>query len=142
MEATLRVLVADDHRVNRILLRTIFESLGCSVQTADNGAEALALSGPFDLVCLDRHMPIMGGEDVARRLSGDAFVVACTSHASDISGSFNMVINKPIDCRDVAAVVAAARAWTLLPRLEPFAAPDPDGGAERQTPQPPFRARG
>ena len=111
MEMTLRVLVADDHCVNRILLKTMFESLGCSVQTADNGAEALALSGPFDLICLDRHMPVMGGEDVVARLAGDAFVVACTSHTSDIAGCFNMVIDKPIDCRAIAAVVAAARSW-------------------------------
>ncbi len=122
MEATLRVLVADDHCVNRILLRTMFESLGCSVETAENGAEALSLSGPFDLVCLDRHMPVMGGEEVTARLSGEAFVVACTSHVGDIGGRFDMLIEKPVDCRAIVAAVAAARTWRLSRNLR-FLAP-------------------
>ncbi len=117
MEPLLKVLVADDHKVNCLLLRTLFESFGCVVTTVGNGAEALALEDIFDLICVDRHMPVMGGEELASRLRPDAFLVACTSHPGDLAGGFKMVVEKPIDCHAIAAVVAAARTWRLARSL-------------------------
>lgn len=54
---TLKVLVANDHAVNRLLLRTLFESFGCAVATVAGGAEALRIEEDFDLIC--------GGLDLA-----------------------------------------------------------------------------
>jgi CheY-like chemotaxis protein len=116
-QVTLKVLVADDHAINRLLLRTLFESFGCAVATVASGAEALEIDEDFDLICVDRHMPHMGGEELVRRLGSGAFVVACTSHPANLAGAFKMVIEKPIDCHAVAAVVAAARTWRLAKSL-------------------------
>ena len=110
---TLKVLVADDHAVNRLLLRTLFESFGCTVGAVASGWDALKVQGGFDLICVDRHMPHMGGEEVASRIGQEAFVVVCTSHPADLVGPFKMVIEKPISCQAIAAVVSAARAWRL-----------------------------
>lgn len=117
MELLLKVLVADDHPVNCLLLRTLFENFGCVVTTVENGAVALEIESGFDLICVDRHMPVMGGEELASRLRPDAFLVACTSHPGDLAGSFKMVVEKPIDCHAIAAVVAAARTWRLVRTL-------------------------
>ena len=117
MQPQLKVLVADDHQVNRLLLQTLFESFGCYVATVENGVEALELEVGFDLVCVDRHMPVMGGEEVASRVRPGAFLVACTSNPGDLAGSFKMVVEKPIDCHAIAAVVAAARTWRMARSL-------------------------
>ena len=119
---TLKVLVADDHLVNRLMLQTLFENLGCSVVTVTNGRDALDLDQAFDLICVDRHMPLMGGEELAGRLGPDAFVVACTSHPADLAGAFKMVIEKPIDSHAIAAVVVAARTWRLTKCLASLSA--------------------
>lgn len=67
------VLVVDDDRVTRHLLRSVLEKAGYAVTTAGDGAEALAharrtgANAP-DLMLLDVWMPGMSGLDVLDRL--------------------------------------------------------------------------
>lgn len=66
--STFKVLVADDHPVNREFVRRILEPLGASVTEAVDGAEAVdaASTVAFDLILLDLKMPGMGGGEAAR----------------------------------------------------------------------------
>jgi two-component system sensor histidine kinase/response regulator len=68
--APVRVLVAEDHEVNRELARLLLERCGCEVVTAADGAEALvaASAAPFDLIFLDLQMPVLNGLEAARRI--------------------------------------------------------------------------
>ena len=61
--ASARVLVADDNRVNRLLLCRALELMGHQVGSADNGRRALALMREqrFDLLLLDLAMPELDG---------------------------------------------------------------------------------
>lgn len=61
--ASLRVLVADDHLINRALLEAVMRKLGHEVITVDNGRSAVerALSGNVDLVLMDIQMPELDG---------------------------------------------------------------------------------
>jgi CheY-like chemotaxis protein len=73
----MEVLVIDDNRVNRKVALSILEKLGCRVETAESGEEALSIleSRSFDLVLMDCHMPGMDGFETARRIrswAGDA----------------------------------------------------------------------
>lgn len=104
----MRVLIADDHPIHRQLLADLFALFGCEVTTACDGAEAVATPGVFDLVCLDRHMPVMGGIEAARRLRGRAFLVACTSDPEGLGIDFDAVLPKPISCQQIAEVVQTA----------------------------------
>lgn len=115
MNSELRVLVADDHEVNRRLLANLFTAFGCSVTTARDGGEALAAKGEFDLICLDRHMPVLSGPEVATAIGGKAFLVACTSDPSPGLDDFQMVIEKPVQCADIAHAVDRALSWTGRP---------------------------
>ncbi len=65
-----RVLVAEDHEVNRELARVLLERCGCDVVTAVDGAEALvaASAGSYDLIFLDLQMPVLNGLEAARRM--------------------------------------------------------------------------
>jgi DNA-binding response OmpR family regulator len=58
-----RLLVADDNKVNRLLLCRSLELMGHDVESADNGRVALEMmrSGRFDMLLLDLEMPEMDG---------------------------------------------------------------------------------
>jgi PAS domain S-box-containing protein len=64
----LRVLVAEDNRVNQLLITTILESLGYSAQAVANGREAVDayLTGLHDLILMDCQMPEMDGYEATR----------------------------------------------------------------------------
>lgn len=64
----LRVLVADDHPVNREFVRRILEPLGASVTETADGREAIeaAATTAFDLILLDLKMPGMDGDEAVR----------------------------------------------------------------------------
>ncbi|MFT3694348.1 MAG: AAA family ATPase [Kofleriaceae bacterium] len=66
----LRVLVAEDNGFNARLLRQLLASRGHVVRVASDGREALrlALSGNFDLLLLDLHMPELDGFEVIAAL--------------------------------------------------------------------------
>lgn len=68
-----RVLVADDNKVNRLLLTRSLELQGHQVRSAENGRIALDVlqQEPFDLLLLDMEMPEMTGFEVLERLAAD-----------------------------------------------------------------------
>jgi len=61
-----RLLIVDDNKVNRILLSRGVEHHGHSVETAENGVQALEMlkRGSYDLMLLDIEMPEMNGYEV------------------------------------------------------------------------------
>ncbi len=69
-----RVLVVDDERMNRVLLRRMLEKEGYDVTEAANGQEAVEAFGTVepDLVLLDVMMPVMDGYEAARRIKASA----------------------------------------------------------------------
>ncbi len=77
---SLRVLLAEDHPINRRVVQLILAPLAVELTLTEDGAEALAAfkAGAFDLVLMDMQMPIMDGLAATRafreheRLSGAA----------------------------------------------------------------------
>ena len=109
----MQVLVVDDHAVNRLVLSEIFTHLGCSVSTAEDGESALSSvnADDFDLVCLDRHMPGLSGDEVAARLPADVFVLAWSTDIGDLPERFNGVLAKPITVDAARGALQRAQAW-------------------------------
>ncbi len=68
-----RLLVADDNKVNRLLLARTLELQGHAVECAPNGRIALEMLrvGNFDLVLLDMEMPEMNGFEVLEHMHAD-----------------------------------------------------------------------
>ncbi|MDQ0658934.1 PAS domain S-box protein [Paenibacillus sp. W2I17] len=62
-KVAMRILVAEDHPVNRKILREYLEKLGYQADVCTNGVEAIdAISqNAYDIVLMDIHMPVMDG---------------------------------------------------------------------------------
>ncbi len=75
-----RLLVADDHPVNREVIQQQLGILGLSADLAADGQEALALwrRGRHGVVLLDIHMPELDGFDVARAIRREEVAAGLT----------------------------------------------------------------
>lgn len=87
-ERRARILLVEDNPVNQLVAKGMLAKLGCQVQVAAQGAEALELleQETFDLVLMDCNMPVMDGYEASRRIrqSGrwpELPIVALTANA-------------------------------------------------------------
>ena len=70
----MRVLVVDDHDINRRAIQLILQPLGCDIATAADGMAALRICEhtAFDLIFMDVRMPELDGRETTRRIrAGD-----------------------------------------------------------------------
>lgn len=70
----LRLLVVDDHDINRRAVQLILQPLGCEITTAADGVIALerCAETAFDVIFMDVRMPELDGRETTRRLrAGD-----------------------------------------------------------------------
>ena len=65
-----RVLVAEDNKINQIVVCKTLKKLGYNCTLAVNGAEAVEAVkvGTFDLILMDIHMPVMDGITAAKEI--------------------------------------------------------------------------
>ena len=69
-EAPLRILVVDDHEINRRAIQLILQPFDCDVTMAADGLTALELADNtlFDVIFMDVRMPELDGRETTRRL--------------------------------------------------------------------------
>lgn len=122
----LKILVVEDHPVNRKLALRILDKMGYQAQVAENGQEALerVLQEPFDLLLMDVQMPVMDGFEATRRIRRDANIqpqpkiIAMTANAMSedrercLQAGMDGYISKPISLEDIQRAILA-----LEPRL-------------------------
>ena len=89
------LLVAEDNPVNQLVVRSLLEKAGYSVEIAENGAEALQryrdAPASYSLILMDCEMPVVDGFEATRRIRAHEQrehleripVVALTAHVLD-----------------------------------------------------------
>lgn len=111
------VLLVEDHQVNQALGRALLEHLGCEVDVAHDGAEAISVlhDRSYDLVLMDIVMPVMDGSEATRRLRAAGVTVpilALTATPDDRSSllklGFTACLPKPASASDLRAAISQA----------------------------------
>ncbi|MEA2927993.1 MAG: hypothetical protein QOG38_421, partial [Hyphomicrobiales bacterium] len=128
-----RVLVADDHPVNREVLVRQLELLGINSDTANDGVEALEAwaAGRYAAVLADIHMPRMDGHELTRRIRdaeakpgsarGHTPVVAVTANAMKgedercLAAGMDAYLAKPVN---MDALRATLERWMPIQEAE------------------------
>ena len=115
-----RVLLVEDNRVNQQVALGMLARIGCAVETAANGREALErlAAASFDVVLMDCHMPEMDGFEAtaairAREAVGGRRtpIVALTANAIEgdrercLAAGMDDYLAKPIRLADLRRVV-------------------------------------
>jgi signal transduction histidine kinase/CHASE1-domain containing sensor protein/ActR/RegA family two-component response regulator len=107
-----RVLIAEDVKTNQVLARLLLEQMGLDVTVAPDGKDAVekALSGEFDLIFMDIHMPVMNGYEATRALRAEGItapIIALTGEAArgevqeGIEAGCDDYLVKPLDRRQI-----------------------------------------
>jgi CheY-like chemotaxis protein len=121
-----RVLVADDNAVNQVLARRLWERLGCRVDVAVNGIEAvrMGLEERYDIIFMDCWMPEMNGYAATERLRHAEAksavrtpIVALTANAMAedraqcLAAGMDDHLTKPVDLDDLRR---ALQTWVTV----------------------------
>jgi signal transduction histidine kinase/FixJ family two-component response regulator/HPt (histidine-containing phosphotransfer) domain-containing protein len=98
-----RVLVVDDHPVNREVLVRQLDLLGIPADTASDGAEALSnwAPGRFAAVLADIHMPNMDGHEFTKRLRAAETSAGATMRTPVVAVTANAMTGEEERCMAV-----------------------------------------
>jgi CheY-like chemotaxis protein len=111
------ILLVDDNRFIRKVLRGMFEAVGFVCSESEDGQQAVAHAGRFrpDLIVLDHSMPVMNGLEAApllKKILPHTPIIMFTMFANSVFATQALAAG-------VTAVVAKDQASThLLPKAE------------------------
>jgi len=110
LQASGKILVVDDNKMNRVFLNVMLTSLGLQSDTVENGVEAVeqVLKEKYVLILMDENMPLMNGIEATkeiRKLNIEKYIpiIAVTANALEgdkekfIDAGMDDYISKPID---------------------------------------------
>jgi CheY-like chemotaxis protein len=132
-----RVLLAEDNPFNQKVATAMLRLLGCRVDVAATGVEAVAMArtGDFDLVLMDCQMPVMDGYEATRRIrelpapAGAVTIVAMTANALSgdrkacFAAGMDDFLSKPITKAMLGEMMVK---WEIVTKA-PEPAPTPAG---------------
>lgn len=110
------ILVVEDHPVNKQLLKIVLEKHGYSVDTAEDGQEAIkkVKESNFDLIFMDVQMPILDGYEATKKIRSLGIktpIIACTAgsqeNEKEIALSFGMndILSKPFTKEELEKIL-------------------------------------
>lgn len=116
-----RVLIVDDDQSVLTTLKMLYDQLGAHTVTAETADQALAkataTSEPFDLLCTDALMPVMGGAELAVKFAEkhpEVAVLVCSGYvdAASLRSSLENLrygfLRKPFTSEQLATASLAA----------------------------------
>jgi len=124
---SLRVLVAEDNRVNQKVALKLLQKFGVDADLAADGSQAiqLALRNPYDLILMDLEMPEIDGlaatREIRRRLpeNNQPLIFGLTAHATIeyrgicLEAGMNGYLTKPLESAKLRELLAQVPAEEL-----------------------------
>ncbi|MEW6136806.1 MAG: response regulator [Thermodesulfobacteriota bacterium] len=117
----MRVLLAEDHPLNQMVVREALRSYGCDLYVVSSGREAVEALGrhPYDVVLMDLQMPGMDGLEATKRIRSDERfatipIIALTAHSTQsdreqcLAVGMNDYLSKPLR---VDQLISVLRIW-------------------------------
>ncbi len=116
----IKILIADDIFLNRVLFSSTIESLGHVAKMTENGKKAIELleKEDFDIIFLDIEMPIMNGFETAKYIrtkmkspKNKIPIIALTAHNireyqnKIIDSGFSSVVSKPYTIEKLSNII-------------------------------------
>ena len=146
----LRILAAEDNRMNQHIISAILEAYGHQVEIVEDGALAVEAhgNGDYDLILMDVRMPELSGPEATRmirRLPGDKGeipIIALTADAMSenrkkyLEVGMNEMVPKPIDRGQLLLAINQVMnedihvAVETTPEEQPEAPEEPAAGTE------------
>jgi PAS domain S-box-containing protein len=134
----LRVLVAEDNKINQQLARMLLVKAGHAVEIADNGEAAVTAvrAAEYDVVLMDVQMPVLDGIEATRHIralpapKNAVPIIAVTAHAMTgareeyLASGMDGYLSKPLDPNALLRLLDA-----YAGSAHPAAAPRPAGPA-------------
>ncbi|MEI5638030.1 MULTISPECIES: PAS domain-containing hybrid sensor histidine kinase/response regulator [unclassified Pseudoalteromonas] len=111
-----KVLIAEDNKINQVVIRSMLEPTNAALTIVENGVEALhaVKSENFDLILMDIHMPEMDGKEAQleiAKINPNIPVVALTANvmpedvACYLNQGFVYHLAKPLDMNLLYGVI-------------------------------------
>lgn len=111
----LRVLVAEDNLMNRLLMKKIFSKWNNELVFVENGKEAIEIASKevFDVILMDLYMPLVDGYTAAREIRKladfhkDVHIIAFTASVSNTlyedikAAGMNDCVSKPFNTKEL-----------------------------------------
>ncbi|WP_084698670.1 hybrid sensor histidine kinase/response regulator [Muricoccus aerilatus] len=128
-----RILVAEDNKINQVLLIDVLGRAGFSAFGANNGEEAVqsAERGGFDVILMDLQMPVLGGIEAIQRIrssegpNAHVPIIALTAHTGAavrrecIEAGATIVLHKPVDLARLTGQIREVIANDRLAEISP-----------------------
>jgi CheY-like chemotaxis protein len=117
MQATVRILMAEDNGINQRVGKLILQRAGFSIDLAADGSEALEAhrSNPYDVILMDCQMPVMDGFEACRHIrelgEPQPVIIAVTANAlvgerdRCLGAGMDDYLSKPFQAEQLVAIV-------------------------------------
>ncbi len=105
--------MAEDNKINKILMTIMFRKLGLRCDVVSNGREAVdaVLRHPrqYDLVVMDLHMPEMDGMEANRRIQSHFVSLGVTPKPKVVALTANVLSEAREQCKVTGFSVVSTR---------------------------------
>ena len=141
MQATLRILMAEDNGINQRVGKLILQRAGFTIDLVGDGNEALEAhrSNPYDVILMDCQMPVMDGFEACRHIrelgEPQPAIIAVTANAlvgerdRCLNAGMDDYLSKPFQAEQLVAIV---KKW-VESRLASYAGSAPGADVEAIT---------
>jgi CheY-like chemotaxis protein len=117
----LNILVAEDNKVNQLVIKKMMKKLGYEIQIAENGVKAIEMyeenRDNIDLIFMDMSMPLMDGieatEKIREKFGNEVEIHALTANAFQedkencLAAGMDGFLTKPLKIDEISKVIVS-----------------------------------